>query len=157
MEIVLRSTIIFFFLWLVTRATGKRVLSELSAFELIMIVTVGDLVQQGVTQEDMSLTGAMLAVGTIALLTSAFSYVSYKWAPTRTIVDGLPVVIMRDGELLHDAMRLERVNRHDVREEARMKGIEDLRQVKLAVLEPDGRFSFISTVQQQEEEEGPKV
>ena len=153
MEIVLRAAAIFFFLWLVTRATGKRVLSELSAFELILIVTVGDLVQQGVTQEDMSLTGAMLAVGTIALLTSAFSYVSFKWRPTRTLIEGLPVVVIRDGEVLHEAMRLERTSLHDLREEARMKGIPDLRQVMLAVLEPDGKFSFITKTEQLEDED----
>jgi len=68
MEIVVRTVIIFFFVLFLTRAMGKKELSELTAFELILLVTMGDLVQQGVTQEDQSLTGAILAVGTLGLL-----------------------------------------------------------------------------------------
>jgi uncharacterized membrane protein YcaP (DUF421 family) len=144
MELVLRTTVIFFFLWLVARATGKRVLSELSAFELLLLVTVGDLVQQGVTQEDMSLVGAMLAVGTLALLTTAFSYIGFRWRRVRPIIEGLPVVIVKDGRLLDEAMRIERLTEDDVKEEARQQGIADLSTVRLAVLEPDGKFSFVT-------------
>lgn len=152
MEIVIRSTVIFFFLWLLTRATGKRVLSQLSAFELMLMVTVGDLVQQGVTQEDMSLTGNMLAVGTIGVWISVFSYVSYRWGKTRPVIEGLPVLILRDGKILKEALRVERLTEDELREEARMQGIEDLRKVKAAVLEPDGKFSFITGEQHQPDE-----
>lgn len=69
METVVRATVIYFFLFAITRASGKRELSEMTAFELILLITIGDLVQQGVTQEDASLTGAVLAVGTIFLWT----------------------------------------------------------------------------------------
>jgi uncharacterized membrane protein YcaP (DUF421 family) len=151
-EIVIRSTVIFFFLWLLTRATGKRVLSQLSAFELMLLVTVGDLVQQGVTQEDMSLTGNMLAVGTIGVWISVFSFVSYRWAKTRPVIEGLPVLILRDGKVLKEALQVERLTEDELREEARMQGIEDLRKVKAAVLEPDGKFSFITGEQHQPDE-----
>jgi uncharacterized membrane protein YcaP (DUF421 family) len=151
-EIVIRSTVIFFFLWFLTRATGKRVLSQLSAFELMLLVTVGDLVQQGVTQEDMSLTGNMLAVGTLGVWISVFSYVSYRWAKTRPVIEGLPVVILRDGKILKEALHVERLTEDELREEARMQGIEDLRKVKAAVLEPDGKFSFITGEQHQPDE-----
>jgi uncharacterized membrane protein YcaP (DUF421 family) len=78
LEIVIRAAIVFFFLWALTRAMRKRELVEMSAFELVLLVVIGDLVQQGVTQEDMSVTGAMLAVGTIALLTLLFSFVTER-------------------------------------------------------------------------------
>ena len=87
MEIVLRAAVIYVFLWIVTRVIGKKELAELSAFELVLIVTIGDLVQQGVTQEDMSVTGAMLAVGTIALLVVGTSYVGFRWrGSTRVMI-----------------------------------------------------------------------
>ncbi|MCA1727609.1 MAG: DUF421 domain-containing protein [Actinobacteria bacterium] len=143
MEIAVRAAVIFFFLLFLTRIMGKRELSQLSAFELILLVTIGDLVQQGVTQEDNSLTGNMLAVGTIGLLTLVFSYISYRWKATRPVIEGFPVLIVRDGEIVERALHLERLTRDEVLAEAREQGIEDLGQVKVAILEPDGKFSFI--------------
>jgi uncharacterized membrane protein YcaP (DUF421 family) len=143
LEIVVRTVIIFFFVLLLTRAMGKKELSELTAFELILLVTIGDLVQQGVTQEDQSLTGAILAVGTLGLLIVSLSYLSYRWRPIRRIIRGLAVVVVRDGRPLHDAMRIERLTVDDVIESAREQGIDDLGKIRLGVLEPDGKFSFI--------------
>jgi uncharacterized membrane protein YcaP (DUF421 family) len=143
MEIVVRTVVIFFFVLVLTRAMGKKELSELTAFELILLVTIGDLVQQGVTQEDQSLTGAILAVGTLGLLIVSLSYLSYRWRPVRRIIRGLAVVVVRDGRPLHDAMKIERLTVDDVIESAREQGIDDLGKVRLAVLEPDGKFSFI--------------
>src|SRR5918912_1718010 len=103
MEIVLRATIIFFFLWFVTRAMCKRELAGMSAFELVLLVIFGDLVQQGVTQNDMSVTGAILAVGTIAFLTIVFSAVSFRWKPASNVLQGRPVIVVREGIVLEDA------------------------------------------------------
>jgi uncharacterized membrane protein YcaP (DUF421 family) len=142
-EIVIRTVIIFVFVLLLTRGIGRKELSELTAFELILLVTIGDLVQQGVTQEDQSLTGAILAVGTIGLLIVCLSYVSFRWRGLRRFVRGLAVVVVRDGRPVEEAMRIERLTIDDVIESAREQGIDDLGKVKLAVLEPDGKFSFI--------------
>lgn len=143
MEIVLRSTAIFFFLWALTRAMGKRELSEMTAFELMLLVTMGDLIQQGATQEDMSVTGAFLAVGTIAFWSLAWSYLGFRFSRARRVIEGLPVIVIRDGEPIQEAMRLERVTMADLVTVARNQGIGDLADVRIAVLEPDGRFSFI--------------
>lgn len=143
MEIVLRSAVVFFFVLFLTRAMGKKELAQLTAFELILFVTIGDLVQQGVTQEDQSLTGAMLAVGTIALLIVSLSFIEFRWTGARRVIRGLPVVIVRNGRAIPEVMRLERVAMEDLLEGAREHGIDDLRHVRLAVLEPDGKFSFI--------------
>jgi uncharacterized membrane protein YcaP (DUF421 family) len=152
MEIVVRSTVIFFFLYLLTRLMGKRELAQLSAFELILLVTVGDLVQQGVTQEDMSLTGAMLAVGTIGLWILVFSYVSYRFTRVRPALEGIPVVVVRDGEILEESLHIERLTDDEVLSEAREQGIDDLSKVRVGILEPDGRFSFIQDDPKQHEE-----
>ena len=90
MEIVLRSAAVFVFLWFLTRVIGKKELAEISAFELVLLVVIGDLVQQGVTQEDMSVTGAILATGTIALLVVPMSYVSFRWRRADRVVEGSP-------------------------------------------------------------------
>lgn len=143
MEIVVRASVIFFFLFLVTKGLGRKELSQLSAFDLILFVIMGDLVQQGVTQEDMSLTGSMLAVSTIAFWIIVFSVVNYRVPKMRPVLEGVPLVIVRDGECIDKVMKRERLSHDEVLEEARLQGIEHLRSVKFGVLEADGKFSFI--------------
>lgn len=151
MEIVIRATVIFFFLWALTRALGKRELAEMSAFELVLLVVVGDLIQQGVTQEDYSLTGAMLAAGTIGMWVLVFSYLAFRAKRLQPVLEGLPVVVIRDGRPIEEAMNIERVDLEEVKEAARNQGITDLSEVRCGVLEPDGRFSFIKAAETQEQ------
>ena len=143
MEIVVRATIVFFFLWVLTRSLGKRELAEMTAFELVVLVVMGDLVQQGVTQEDMSLTGAVLAVGTIGLWVALFSWISFRFPRTRPVIEGSAQVIVRNGEPLLDLLEIERVSVDEVLEAAHHQGIADLAMVRLGILEPDGKFSFL--------------
>ncbi len=143
MEIVVRAAVVYFFLWGLTRAIGKRELSEMNPFDLVLLIVLGDLVQQGVTAEDMSVTGAFLAIGTMACLVVATSYVAWRWPRTQEKLEGLPVVILQDGELLHEALKTERVPGDEVLQAARQQGIDDLSQVRYAILEPGGSISFI--------------
>ena len=145
MEIILRATTIYFFLWAVTRGVGKRELSEMTAFELILLVTMGDLIQQGATQEDMSLTGAGLAVGTLAFWILVFAYLSWRFKRARAVLEGVPVVVVRDGQPLDKVLEIERLTVEEVYQAARSQGIADMATVHVGVLEPDGRFSFLKT------------
>src|SRR3954452_13694670 len=114
MELVIRATVIYFFLWAIARGTGKRELTQMTAFELILLVIMGDLIQQGATQEDMSLTGAIIVVGTIAFWILVFSYVAFRWKSARRAVDGVPLIVMRDGEFIDEALDLERITEEEV-------------------------------------------
>ena len=143
MEIMARATAVFFFVWIVTRSIGKRQLSELTAFQLVLLITIGDLVQQGLTQDDRSVTGAFLAVGTVAAWVTIFSIISYRWPRSRRVIEGLPVIVVRSGHVIDEALRVERLPVDELLEEARREGISDLSQVELAILETDGKFSFI--------------
>lgn len=143
MELILRATAIYFFLWLLTRALGKRELAEMTAFELLLLVVVGDLIQQGVTQEDTSVTGAILAVGTIGIWILIFSFLSWRFPKARKVIEGVPVVVVRDGQPIEPALRLERVTLDELLESARNQGIANLRDIDLAILEPSGNFSFL--------------
>jgi uncharacterized membrane protein YcaP (DUF421 family) len=143
MEIVLRSAAVFVFLWFLMRVIGKKELAEISAFELVLLVVIGDLVQQGVTQEDMSVTGAVLATGTIALLVVAMSYASFRWRRADAVVQGVPVIVVADGLMMTEAMRIERLTADEVASAAREQGIEDIAHVRFGVLEPDGKFAFV--------------
>jgi uncharacterized membrane protein YcaP (DUF421 family) len=154
MEIIVRATIIYFFLWAVTRGVGKRELSEMTAFELILLVTMGDLIQQATTQEDMSLTGAGLAVGTLALWISAFAYLSWRFRRLRPALEGIPVIVIHDGRVLDQVLEIERLTVQEVCEEARNQGIDDLADVRVGVLEPDGKFSFLRVAEDGRDEQG---
>ena len=143
MGIVIRSVLIYLFLWLILRAVGKRELSQLTAFDLVVIVVMGDLIQQGLTLEDMSITGAMLAVTPMALLSVLSGAVACKWPRAGRVIEGVPVVVMHHGEVVDEAMHNERVAFADLYEAARTEGISDLRDVDWCVLEADGHFSFL--------------
>jgi uncharacterized membrane protein YcaP (DUF421 family) len=156
MEIVVRATVIYFFLWGLTRGLGKRELAEMTAFELVLLMVMGDLIQQGVTQEDMSITGAVLAVGTIGLWILAFSYSGYRFRPARNLIEGVPVVVVRDGQPIEPALRLERVTTDELLESARNQGIGDLSEVRLAILEPSGQFSFLKRQEDGEAQGAPE-
>jgi uncharacterized membrane protein YcaP (DUF421 family) len=144
MEIVIRAAVIFFIIFVLLRAMGRRELAEVTAFELVILVVIGDLVQQGVTQEDMSVTGAVLAISTMALLAMAASVIGVRFPRTRPVLEGTPVVILRNGKPFDKAMHQERITEDEVKEEARKRGIADLSQVAWVILEPDGKFSFIT-------------
>lgn len=143
MEIVVRASVIFFFLLLLTRGMKKRTLADMAPFEMLLLVTLGDIVQQGVTQEDFSLTGAILATSTFAFWISALSYLSWRSGRFARAIDGVPLVIVQDGQPIDKALAVERMPLDEVMESARQNGIDDLAQVRLAVLEPSGRISFI--------------
>src|SRR5262245_36930670 len=129
MEIVLRVTLIFFFIWAVTRALGKRELAEMTAFELVLLITIGDLVQQGATQDDTSVTGAVLTISTITLWVLILSYIGFRWNRARKMVEGDPVMIVHDGKLLERVLKIERITTDEVLEGAREQGIDDLTDV----------------------------
>jgi uncharacterized membrane protein YcaP (DUF421 family) len=143
MDIVLRAVVVFAFLMTLTRVIGRRELSSLQPFDLILLIILGDAVQQGLTQDDYSLTGALLAVGTIALLQVFVSWVSYRFPRTRRLIEGTPIIVVQDGEPIERNLKRERIELADVAEEARQQGIAHLGDVKWAVLETTGKISFI--------------
>ena len=143
MEIVLRATIIFFFLWILTRVLGKRTLAQLSTFELVLLIVLGDMIQGSVTQNDTSMTGGMLAVGTLAVWVTVFSFASWRFNGVEKVIAGVPAILVNDGEVIEETLRIERMPMSDLMEAARQQGIGDLDEVKLAVLETNGLVSFI--------------
>jgi uncharacterized membrane protein YcaP (DUF421 family) len=143
MQVVARAAVLFFFVWIVMRAMGRKELSEMTPFELVLLIVMGDLIQQGVTGDDRSVVGAMLAVATMALLVLAVSYASFRLKRARPMLEGVPVVIIRDGKPLADVLHIERLTEEDIESAAREQGIAHLSDVRIGVLEADGKFSFL--------------
>jgi uncharacterized membrane protein YcaP (DUF421 family) len=143
MDLVLRATIAFFFVLFLTRVVGRRELSSLEPFDLILLVMIGDLVQQGVTQNDFSITGLMLVGGTIGLLTVLVSYTSFKLPFTRPVLHGEPVIVVEDGKPIVRNLSRNRIDLEELRAAARLQGIGSIEDVRWAVLETSGQISFI--------------
>jgi uncharacterized membrane protein YcaP (DUF421 family) len=143
MDIVIRAAVIFVFVFLLTRMLGRRELSSLEPFDLILLVVTGDLVQQGVTQNDESITGALLAISTIGVLTVALSYASFRFKRMRPILNGEPIVLVEDGEVIEANLRRQRLTHEEIGAEARLEGISTIKDVRWAILETNGRISFV--------------
>jgi uncharacterized membrane protein YcaP (DUF421 family) len=143
MDIVIRAAVAFVFILLLTRVVGRRELNSLEPFDLILLVTIGDLVQQGVTQNDFSITGMTLAVGTIAVLTVLFSYLSWRFQALRPVLEGQPLILIEDGKVIEKNLRRNRLTQEEVAAEARNQQIDSFDKIRWAVLETSGKISFI--------------
>ena len=143
MYLVLRTMAAFFVILLVTRVTGRRELSGLEPFDLIMLVVVGDLVQQGVTQSDYSITGAVVVIATIGVLSAAVAWLSWRFRRLRPVLEGEPIVLVENGRPIDRNLRRERLTVEEVRAEARLQQVASLDDVRWAVLETNGRISVI--------------
>jgi len=143
MDIVLRGVAIFVFLYVLMRAIGRRELSTLEPFDLILLIVLGDAVQQGLTQDDYSLTGAFLAIGTIAVMQLLVSYTNFRFPRLRPLLEGEPIVIVQDGKLIDRNMRRERLTPDDLMSAARLQNIASLDEIAWAVMETSGSISFI--------------
>jgi uncharacterized membrane protein YcaP (DUF421 family) len=142
-DIVLRAAFVFFFLFVLMRAIGRRELSSLEPFDLIVLIVLGDLVQQGVTQSDNSITGVILGIGTIAVLQVGVSYANFRFPRLRPLLEGEPIVVVQDGKTIERNMRRERLTIEDLTEQARLQNIGSLDAVAWAVMETSGQISFV--------------
>jgi len=143
MDLVLRAIVLFGFMYLLTRVMGRRELSSLEPFDLILLIVLGDSIQQGLTQDDYSVTGAVIAVGTIAVMQLIVSYSSFRFRWARSFLNGDPIVLIQDGEVIDRNLRRERITHEELAEQARGQQIAKLEDVQWAVFEPSGAISFI--------------
>jgi uncharacterized membrane protein YcaP (DUF421 family) len=144
MDLVLRATFVFCLILVITRAVGRRELSSMEPFDLILLVVIGDLVQQGVTQSDYSLTGATTVIVTMACLTVGTAYLSFRFKRLRPLLDGEPILLIADGRILDEPLRRQRMTVEELRAEARQQSIGSLDDIRYAVLESNGKISFIT-------------
>jgi uncharacterized membrane protein YcaP (DUF421 family) len=144
MDLVVRAIFVFFLMLVITRAVGRRELSSMEPFDLILLVVMGDLIQQGVTQSDYSLTGATIVIVTIAVLTVGTAYLSYRFRRLRPLLEGEPVVLVAGGRLIESNLRRQRMTVEELLAEARLQSIGGLEAVEYAVLETNGRVSFLN-------------
>jgi len=122
---------------------GRREMSSLQPFDLILLVVIGDLVQAGVTQNDLSVTGDFIVISTIGILQVATSYLSYRFRRIRPVLQGEPIVLVESGQLIKRNMDRERLTLDDLAEQARLNDIASVDDIRWAILETNGQISFI--------------
>src|SRR3954453_18762358 len=144
MDLILRTVFVFALILLVTRAVGRRELSSLEPFDLILLVVIGDMVQQGVTQSDYSLTGTTIVVSTLAVLVVGTAWLSFRFKRLRPLLEGEPTLLIADGRLIERNLTRERMTVEEIRAEARMQSIGSLDDIRYAVLETNGKISFVT-------------
>ena len=144
MDLVVRTFVVFLLILVVTRAVGRRELSSMEPFDLILLVVMGDLVQQGVTQSDYSLTGTIVVITTLAGLVVGTAYLSYRFKRLRPLLEGEPTLLIADGRLIERNLKRERMTVEEIRSEARQQSIASFDDIRYAVLETNGKVSFIT-------------
>jgi uncharacterized membrane protein YcaP (DUF421 family) len=143
MDLAIRAVALFGFVYLLTRIIGRRELSSMEPFDLILLIVIGDAIQQGLTQDDYSVTGALIVIGTFAVLQILISYLSYRFPRLRPALDGEPMVVVQDGKAIEKNMKRERITLEEVMVEARLQQVASLDQIAWAVLETSGKISII--------------
>ena len=144
METILRGTAIYFFLLLTFRVAGKRSLEKATTFDFVLLLIIAEVTQQGLLGEDFSVTNALLLVVTLVLIDILLSLWKQRSPRIERLIDGVPVVLLRDGVPLADCLSRERVDTEDILAEARRShGLERLSQIRYAVLERNGSISII--------------
>jgi uncharacterized membrane protein YcaP (DUF421 family) len=143
MDIALRAVFLYAFVVFLMRVMGRRELSSLSPLDLVLLIVLGDAIQQGLTQDDYSVTGAVLAIATIASLQVLTSYVSFKSRRARKIFEGEPIVLVERGALVDRNLKRERMTPDEVAEEMRQQQISSIDDVEWGILEANGSISFI--------------
>lgn len=144
MDAVLRGLGVYVVIWLVLRLTGRRTMSEVTTFDFILLLIIGEATQQALLGEDFTVTNAAIVILTIVMLDDVLTMLRSGFPAFERIMDGIPVLVMKDGKPLTDRLKRERIDQDDILHSAReVHGIERMDEVESAVLEPSGGISVI--------------
>jgi uncharacterized membrane protein YcaP (DUF421 family) len=142
-EVVVRVALVYLFLVIVLRISGKREVGQMSILELVVVLLISDAVQNSMVGENSSVWGGMVAVLTLLGLDYGLSVLTHRSRRLRRAIEGEPRLLVRDGRLLSKALREEGVDAEDVRSAVRQEGLARIEDVRMAVLETDGSISVV--------------
>lgn len=144
MDSVLRASAIYVALMVLFKIAGRRSLAELTTFDFILLMIIGEATQQALLGDDFSLTNALLVIVTLIAIDVGLSLLKQRSGWVSRLIDGEPTVIVENGKVLQRRMRLARLTEADVMEAARSsQGIVTLDEIKFAIIERNGKISII--------------
>lgn len=145
MDSVLRAAVMYLALMVLFKIAGRRSLAELTTFDFVLLMIIGEATQQALLGNDFSLTNSMLVIVTLIAIDVGLSLIKQRSQWVQRLIDGGPTIIVENGKLLHKRLRHARLVEADVMEAARSsQGIETLEQIKFAIIERNGKISVIA-------------
>lgn len=143
-SIIMRSAVIYIFIFIILRLGGKRTAGEMTTFDLVLLLIISEATQQALLDDDRSITGGMLAITTLVFIDIIVSLLTNKYTGLDNLLNGVPLIIVKDGKPLMERIKKSRLQIEDILEAGRkFQGIESLAQIRYAVLEKDGTISII--------------
>ncbi|MBJ2236424.1 DUF421 domain-containing protein [Pseudomonas fluorescens] len=144
MDSVLRAVAIYLVLLVLFKVAGRRTLAELTTFDLVLLMVIGEATQQALLGEDFSMTNAVLVIATLIAIDISFSLAKQRSAWFARVLDGGPTVLVEQGQVLHKRLKHARLDEGDILEAARStQGLVELKQIRFAILERNGKISVI--------------
>ena len=141
---VLRACIVYFILLALIRASGKRTMGQFTPFDMLLVVLLGNAVQNALLGQDTSVGGGLLLAATLLVLNWLVGLVSARSARMEALVEGVPVLLARDGQVYKDVLRRELISRADFDKAMREAGVENLEDIHMAVLETNGHITLVT-------------
>jgi uncharacterized membrane protein YcaP (DUF421 family) len=142
-EFVLRGTIVYFAIMVLIRISGKRTVGEFTPFDLIVVLLIGEATQGALTAGDETVTGALIVCATMVGLNFLIAFASTRSKLVDRLIEGEPVVLIRNGRVFRQAMRRNHLPENDLDEALRRHGVANRSDVALAMLETDGDISVV--------------
>jgi len=143
MDLVLRALVLFGAVYLLLRVVGRRELAQMAPIDFILLIVLGDAIQQGLTQDDYSVSGALIVIFTIAIIQVVLGYVTFRSSKLRVVMEGEPIVLIEDGRVIEKNMQRSRIAAEELAEEARLSQVSSFSEIAWAVLETSGKVSII--------------
>lgn len=144
MDLVLRCLVLFPLVLILIRVINRRELTSMEPFDVVLLVVIGDLLQQGITQNDFSVTGSAIVVTTVTLLSATVAYINWRFPALRRVLEGEPVILLERGRPIERNLRRQRITLAELEAQARQQDIPSLERVAYAVLETNGKISFLT-------------
>ena len=146
MDTVLRSVVVYLFVLFVFRISGKRSLSQITTFDFILLLIIGEATQQALVGNDFSIINAFVVIATLVTLETIFSNMENRWPTFGRVVESLPVIVVENGKMLEERAKQEGVTLSEILSAGREHhGLERLEQFKYAILERHGGISVVPT------------
>ena len=142
-EFILRALMVYFVLMLMIRLSGKRSMGQFTSFDILLVVLLGNAVQNALLGEDASVGGGMLLAATLIVLNWVVGWLSARSPRVERWVEGVPVLLARDGNVYRDVLRRELISHEDFQKAMRESGCLELDNIRLAVLETNGQISIV--------------
>jgi uncharacterized membrane protein YcaP (DUF421 family) len=143
-DIIFRSSAVYIFMIVAFRVFGKRELSQLSIADLVLIVLISNAVQNAMVGENTSLLGGLIAASVLFTLNMILGYLMYRYKNIRKLVQSEPVTLVYNGNILAENLKSSLITEDELLAAIREHGIENYKDVRMAILEVDGNISVIS-------------